>query len=539
MQKNFGVSLISLIIVIIVVILLAAIVVFSGMDTPKNAQFSKFVNDVDSVQTSADDSYYAYYTEKSVMGEVWTKSQYYEAVATGETDRNNLSGIGIVAISEEGMMKINLPNYEGRSWGIALEDLDATTKIGSVVITPGFEVDGKIYCTLLDIQNGGRDSQPTWGMQTRIVVKNFKVTTDVEGKTEAKKEITDGTDLYINFDATENGKSVTVTPSLPLKITTNGNYKFTLTNQDGESREYVATVQNYKVLPISEIVKVGDYIEYSGDGQSCTVGNDETGYTSSQSIEVEQKIWRVLSVNKETGEVLITTDGATNEEIFLAGAKGFLKGIDTLNKICKELYSNNTFGTEARSMTIADVYNLCGKNLNDISFARYAYCLAGDDQTPNEVIKESGTKITYTKRALTNFGFGPFLYSSDEGGKTSKDFASIDCKVPELGNPVLLTLKEYNCNLTSKAQEILGTKEGWIATQYIKDDSSYVKFDILRIDSNSTTYDFLGSSLGAQGTKQAGLHPVVSLGNNLRIYNVALENGGSTLENAWKIEKKY
>ena len=170
-KQNKGISLISLIITIIVIIILAAIVIFSGMGTPEKAQLSAVISDIDNVQTAVDQAYYGFYTEKSVAGEVWTKSQFYEAVATGETNRDNLTGTGIVPISEAGMVKMNLPKYEGRSWGVAVEDIDDNTQVGSVVLYPGFETGGRIYSTLLDVQNDGRDTQLADGIQNNNTVK--------------------------------------------------------------------------------------------------------------------------------------------------------------------------------------------------------------------------------------------------------------------------------------------------------------------------------------------------------------------------------
>ena len=158
-KQNQGISLISLIITIIVIIILGAVVIFSGMGTPEKAQLSAIISDMDNVQTAVDQAYYGFYTEKSVAGEVWTKSQFYEAVATGETSRENLKGVGIVPISDSSMVKMTLPKYEGRSWGVAVEDIDDHTRVGSVVLLPGYETDGKIYATLLDVQNDGRDTE--------------------------------------------------------------------------------------------------------------------------------------------------------------------------------------------------------------------------------------------------------------------------------------------------------------------------------------------------------------------------------------------
>ena len=208
-KQNRGISLISLIITIIVIIILAAIVIFSGMGTPEKAQLSAVISDIDNVQTAVDQAYYGLYTEKSVAGEVWTKSQFYEAVATGETNRDNLTGTGIVPISEDGMVQITLPNYEGRSWGVAVEDIDENTQVGSVVLYPGFESNGKIYSTLLDVQNDGRNSQLADGIQdnTATTIKNnLKIGDYVlyEGDTNNSYTL----DSSLTGYASENGKEL-------------------------------------------------------------------------------------------------------------------------------------------------------------------------------------------------------------------------------------------------------------------------------------------------------------------------------------------
>lgn len=151
-KSKFGISLISLIITVIVIIILAAIVIFSGMGTPEKAQLSKVISDIDNVQTAVDQAYYGLYTEKAIAGEVWTKSQFYEAIATGELNREKLSGEGLIEIVEDNLLKINLPVYEGRKWYIAVTDT-TTVKTGYAVLSPGFETNGKTYASLMDIQN--------------------------------------------------------------------------------------------------------------------------------------------------------------------------------------------------------------------------------------------------------------------------------------------------------------------------------------------------------------------------------------------------
>ena len=396
-KQDRGISLISLIITIIVIIILAAIVIFSGMGTPEKAQLSAVISDIDNVQTAVDQAYYGFYTEKSAAGEVWTKSQFYEAVATGETNRDNLTGTGIVPISKDGMVKMTLPNYEGRSWGVAVEDIDKHTQVGSVVLYPGFESDGKIYSTLLDVQNDGRDTQLTGGIQSSMAVTNVKVTTDTAGTVDAGTNVTDGTTLYISFDASENGTPVTVTPSLPYAITTNGDYEFTLTNASGKTKTYTVTVTNYKVPTIADKVKVGDYVEYIPDTAEYTTDTNNTGYTSAQTLNTETKDWRVLYVNSETGEVLLTTNGIVNSGTYLRGTKGYFRGPTELNNICKALYSNSSLGITARSMTIEDLNKACNYTPSEPT-TRYAYYPKGTTFAEGDTTIEYNGK-TYTKTA--------------------------------------------------------------------------------------------------------------------------------------------
>ena len=313
-RSSKGISLISLIITIIVIIILAAIVIFSGMGTQEKAQLSAVVSDIDNVQTDVDQAYYVLYTEKSVEGEVWTKGQLYESIAAGESNREDLSGVGIVEISEAGMVKMSLPKYEGRSWGVAVEDIDETTKTGNVVLLPEYETYGKIYSTLLDTQTGGRDSQLDETINANIKVKDLKITTDSSGTALAGEKIDEGTKLYISFDVSQNASTVTVTPSIPYEETENGSYIFTLTNVEGKTKKYKVNVDNYLVPTLPNLVKMGDYIEYTPDTNSYTTRPEYTGYMA-QNLSTQSTNWRVIYVDEDTGKVYIVSDKGVNTNL--------------------------------------------------------------------------------------------------------------------------------------------------------------------------------------------------------------------------------
>lgn len=543
-KQKQGISLISLIITIIVIIILAAIVIFSGMGTPEKAQLSAVISDIDNVQTAVDQAYYGFYTEKSVAGEVWTKSQFYEAVATGETNRDNLTGTGIVPISKDGMVKMTLPNYEGRSWGVAVEDIDDHTQVGSVVLYPGFETDGKIYSTLLDVQNDGRDTQLADGIQSSMTVTNVKITTDAAGTIEAGTNLTDGTTLYISFDASENGTSVTVTPSLPYAITTNGDYEFTLTNASGKTKTYTVTVTNYKVPTIADKVKVGDYVEYIPDTAEYTTNTNNTGYTSAQTFKTQSKDWRVLYKNTETGEVLLTTNGIVNdgtgeknEKMCLVGTKGYFRGQTELNNICKALYSNSSLGITARSMTVEDLNKACNYTPSEPT-TRYAYYPSGTTFAEGDTTIEYNDKI-YTKTAHASSTAK--FYTSDGGGIEKTDSDGFTYREPEAGNPVYITQTYYSYTPSSKNStvgSILGSSYGWLASPCVILDSSVANFRVRLASSSRVGASYLYFSDGDAGSVSYGVRPLVSLGSMLQIDTGDTARDGSTSAKAWKIIKK-
>ena len=88
--------------------------------------------------------------------------------------------------------------------------------------------------------------------------------------------------------------------------------------------------------------------------------SDKSGYIENQTFLPEQDIiWVVLGISDEDKDginesLLITTREPVNNVIFY-GATGYLYGVDEINRICKELYSNDE--SVARSITIEDINN--------------------------------------------------------------------------------------------------------------------------------------------------------------------------------------
>ncbi len=110
--------------------------------------------------------------------------------------------------------------------------------------------------------------------------------------------------------------------------------------------------------------RIGQNINYIPDSnnKSVTISSDESGYTQQQIIrqEIGEK-WVVIGAmdldDNGTNEKLVVRMEPTTTKLYLNGKQAYNNGPDIMDRICKELYSNNTYG-EARSINIDDLNNV-------------------------------------------------------------------------------------------------------------------------------------------------------------------------------------
>ena len=255
-------------------------------------------------------------------------------------------------------------------------------------------------------------------------------------------------------------------------------------------------------------IKVGDYVNYSPLTKTITTDISKTGYTSAQPLTTTSNTqWRIFSIDETTGEVLITTQGATNTDtkVYLEGATGYLHGVEELNRICKELYSSGTL--TARSMTIEDINKAVG----------------GYDPTTDSGY---GTEYEYTS--------GTF-YTYQENGNT---VTSETPKAASSSNKVKVKYTYYNNNPGIKnatVGNILGSSEGWLASPCVGAHPGAAYF-LVRYANSSNVYGYhLYISGGNANSNAYGLRPLVSLSSKL--IDIAEEGkDGTTVDKAWSLK---
>ena len=107
-------------------------------------------------------------------------------------------------------------------------------------------------------------------------------------------------------------------------------------------------------------LKIGDYVNYdelSNGQKSTTIGIEESGTSSSQSLSTEDLSWRVLEIGENGGLELIS-DNPTTSTIGLYGEEGYLDGVKIINNTCDELYGKGKYAESARGLNAEDINKL-------------------------------------------------------------------------------------------------------------------------------------------------------------------------------------
>lgn len=176
--------------------------------------------------------------------------------------------------------------------------------------------------------------------------------------------------------------------------------------------------QNVSVNKLSDVVKVGDYVNYdaNSNGEQTYTCNGNTYSTN------ENKSWRVFSVNKETGEILITTC-ATSPHYF-KGKNGCEDIINQLNSI-SAIYGKGKYADWGRSINIDDIennttYDKKNHEEKEKDYEGNEYTSRyGEEYTVHSIWYKDetsgGTKTTKYTAKQTYYGYSITDYAKDSG----------------------------------------------------------------------------------------------------------------------------
>ena len=211
---------------------------------------------------------------------------------------------------------------------------------------------GPVYARLTDGVNYGT-------IATGNISNIDKIAPNVSYSTNPSTGVASEVTIYINATDSLSGiGSITNTTYDNIRkiddttyiVTANGTYYFTVTDQAGNNAFESVTINNIQ----QKEAKVGDYVKYTPSNQySYSLTSEYTGYYTNQTIQQESDFnWKIYSM--DNNKITLISDRPTRTNIFLSGANGYNNAVQALNDVCRNLYSNYTYGT-ARSIKIEDI----------------------------------------------------------------------------------------------------------------------------------------------------------------------------------------
>ena len=336
----------------------------------------------------------------------------------------------------------------------------------------------------------------------------------------------------------EKGTDYNIEGSGPFTVTIIVSGRIYLINEDGTLGEVVER----------EGIKVGDYVNYTYDTVEggYTLSQEESGYTSEQTVEQTKGLkWKILNIDA-SGRVDLISEEPTSRIVYFRGARGYNNGVLLINDICKSLYSNSSLGIEARSLDLKDIEDQMSeegiaardayKNSDSgIQYGNTKTYGSGNNQYPNLYAKENGSGINTTAVKTDGIDVNADEYSepTEEDASTAEEGLTVTQSYYGWSN----TPSNY-FNDQEFYDLVFGTNSYyWLASRCARCDSTWAGFGLRGVSVSNLIGCFMFYSSGNANDDNRYLRPVVSLGADIQITPV--ENAdGSTPSNMHQISKK-
>ena len=296
-------------------------------------------------------------------------------------------------------------------------------------------------------------------------------------------------------------------------------------------------------LEIGSTVSYNPSGTYNWQAKYCsstkTETTDDVLLNSTTGEDFNISSWKVLSIDKATGNVELVPTAPTTETVYLGEAQGYNNGVKLLNDACSSLYGDSGKGITARSINIEDIE----KYMTDTALTE------AHNYTNTSSNTKYGNQVSSAYTTNKNY---PAIYAQEKlavingtpNGDTGLDLSKQDAFVErtEGTNGAITTatsiqpyqtywtkdatymstaFKDYTKQDSSTANyyEIIMPKGTgttyWVASRCVRTASSDCDFRVRLVDSGGVgAYDVYDSN-GYTYAYSLALFPVITLSSSL------------------------
>ena len=280
------------------------------------------------------------------------------------------------------------------------------------------------------------------------------------------------------------------------------------------------------------MLEIGDYVAYTPGSETASsyqLSATYSGYTSDQTISKDSLSWRVLSINDD-GTVDLISSAHSSNSFYFRGALGYNNGVYLLNDIADELYSNDSLGATARSLTIEDIeagmteagLDYVHSYANQVTVGEtYTYTSSSYRYYPNIYAQENGSGIDLSttndpNSAVKTDGIGQSdSYYSEPTTETYTQASSLLTVTQTYYLKSMNSSYYKNSTFYNLIHRVGGFQ--WLASRYVDTNSSGAIFGLRNVNSSGLNGDNMFGSYGNKFNSYNYLRPVVSLKSNIRL----------------------
>ena len=292
------------------------------------------------------------------------------------------------------------------------------------------------------------------------------------------------------------------------------------TIKQSNGKDVLVTTQGKYEIPVQNIwnvnakdvgIKIGTSISYPVNTKSYTISATNSGTSINQTINVTtgNVIGRVFNIDKETGDIYIVLNSAS--DVRLKGANGYNNGTKILNDLANTLYSNPTYGITGRNATEEDIAKICA--IDSIKTSEYG-------------VKHKYSGVKYPNRLLK---------------ENIKNNETSFCTGLGTASNLTLTNNYYSGNMkyeNSLYSEIIPNGTFWLSSISISANTNSAGYFLrtIRNDGRSATLEGepLFNTSGAETESSYKSLPIMKLNTN----NFSLVSGSGTKDNPYVIGAK-
>lgn len=550
--KENGVTLIVLVITIILLLILVSIGITVGNSTLDSAAFTQFKSELKVMQNKVNELNQS--TEKNIGTDL-------------SEEQKNVLNIEVIAniiykdVSSEDKEEIQDGfrycdrKYIQNNFGLDSVNRDYLINVEYryVIFPNGFEYEGTTYYMIDQIENeiynvrynNKNEKSGSFEVNTtkednkwKIEISNIQYNGYVD-KWEVKYKL-EGASYWEKSN------------DLSFYVKKEGTYTINVVHGD----EIDLGTQTVKVLfdglisdkVKNEIIKIGDYVQYTPD----TVSTTDEAYTNliselgtysgstentTSKLTQESLNWRVLDITKDDNGkdvVRLISELPTTSTVALEGYNGYNNAVYLIDKVCDELYNSEIYAEKVQNLKIEDIQKYMTTTEYSTIDTSYGSTFSPENKYYPSIFAQEKNQMIDGKTGILGLSEQETLIEQEISNEATSWTLTYTWWKKEMEENDFTNSIYYNLFINNGSNY----HAYWMSSRSIIAVNSRADFRIRSVYGGYVGGDYLYISDDNPNSNFGAIRPVITLNANVQVDTTDTSRDGSTAEDPWILKSE-